>query len=265
MDKLKGKLSRPSNAPIGPVPAFNPDLVPLLTGTKRSRANFYIPTDADYTNMLEHLLVVAYGSAEVIAHAPSENNRFIVSQSLFSLAHVYEPLTDFRHRNWFRELPGSLRYASLLSEVPSHGEFLFREVDKSSKEVKLMSATDVTEHCEKAKEAYKKLQTSTYVLLVSVSSIFRFIFTSCCVLSFRTNQTNLFRSGNGKREGGRGTGRSRSGWTNTTNRKKFYGSKKKSEDDKSTNNRSFPGKKCRGSSGRGRGRGGGQKKKKTTQ
>jgi hypothetical protein len=45
--------------------------------------------------MLEHLLVVAHGSAEVIAHAPSRNDRFIASQSLFSLAHVYERLTDF--------------------------------------------------------------------------------------------------------------------------------------------------------------------------
>jgi hypothetical protein len=64
---LKGELSRPSNAPVGPVPAFNPDLVPLLTGPKCSRDNFYIPTDADYTNMLEHLLVVAYGRAEAVA------------------------------------------------------------------------------------------------------------------------------------------------------------------------------------------------------
>jgi hypothetical protein len=104
LDKLKGELSResnivnqilPSNAPIGPVPAFNPDLVPLLTTTKRTKDNFYIPTDADYTNMLEHLLVVANGTAEVIAHAPTEKDRFLASQSLFSLAHVYERLTDF--------------------------------------------------------------------------------------------------------------------------------------------------------------------------
>jgi hypothetical protein len=113
--------------------------------------------------MLDHLLVVAYGTAEVVAHAPVENDRILATQSLFSLGHVYERLTDFRRRNWFRELPGSLRYASLLSEVPSHGEFLFRELDKTTKEVKLLSATDVTEHCEKAKEAYKKLRTSTYV------------------------------------------------------------------------------------------------------
>ncbi len=177
MDKLKGELSRPSNAPVGPVPAFNPDLTPLLTGPKRSRDNFYIPTDADYTNMLEHLLVVAYGTAEVVAHAPSDNDKYIASQSLYSLAHVYERLTDFRRRNWFRELPGSLRYASLLSEVPSHGDFLFREVDKTSKEVKLMSATDVTEHCEKAKEAYKKLRTSTYVFF------FFFLLTFVCFIS----------------------------------------------------------------------------------
>jgi hypothetical protein len=104
-------------------------LVPLLTPVKRSKDNFYIPTDADYTNMLEHLLVVAYGTAEVVAHAASEKERFLASQSLFSLGHVYERLTDFRRRNWFRELPGSLRYASLLSEVPSHGQFLFQELD----------------------------------------------------------------------------------------------------------------------------------------
>jgi hypothetical protein len=163
LDKLKSVLSRPSNAPVGPVPSFNPDLVPLLTTTKRSKDNFYIPNDVDYTDMLDHLLVVAYGTAEVVAHAPVENDRILATQSLFSLGHVYERLTDFRRRNWFRELPGSLRYASLLSEVPSHGEFLFRELDKTTKEVKLLSATDVTEHCEKAKEAYKKLRTSTYV------------------------------------------------------------------------------------------------------
>jgi hypothetical protein len=162
-------LSRPANAPIGPVPAFNPDLVPLLTTTKRSRDNFYIPTDAEYTDMLEHLLVVAYGSAEAIAHAPAEKDRVLASQSLYSLAHVFEKLTDFRRRNWFRELPGSLRYASLLSEVPSHGDFLFRELDRSTKEVKLLSATEVTEHCEKAKEAYKKLRTSTYVRRETIS------------------------------------------------------------------------------------------------
>jgi hypothetical protein len=114
--------------------------------------------------MLEHLLVVAYGTAEVIAHAPAEKDRFLASQSFFSLGHVFERLTDFRHRNWFCELPGSLRYASLLSEVPSHGQFLFREVDRSTKEVKLLSATEVTDLCEKAKDAYKKLRTSTYVL-----------------------------------------------------------------------------------------------------
>jgi hypothetical protein len=164
MDKLKGKLSRPSNAPVGPVPAFNPDLVPLLTTLKRSRDKFYIPTDANkYTDMLEHLLVVAYGTAEVIAHAPGEKDRFLASQSLFLLAHVFERLTDFRRRNWFRELLGSLRYASLLSEVPSHGDFLFQEFDRTTKEVKLLSATKVTEHCKKAKEAYKKLRTSMYV------------------------------------------------------------------------------------------------------
>ncbi len=171
LDKLKGEFSRPANAPIGPVPAFNPDLVPLLTPLKRSKDNFYIPTDADYSNMLEHLLVVAYGTAEVIAHAPSEKERFLASQSLFSLGHVFERLTDFRRRNWFRELPGSLRYASLLSEVPSHGQFLFREIDRATKEVKLLSATEVTDHCEKAKEAYKKLRTSTYVFLVSVQHV----------------------------------------------------------------------------------------------
>jgi hypothetical protein len=113
--------------------------------------------------MLEHLLVVAYGTAEVITHAPGEKDRFLASQSLFSLAYVFERLTDFGPRNWFGELPGSLCYVSLLSEVPSHGDFLFREFDRTTKEVKLLSATEVTEHCEKAKEAYKKLRTSTYV------------------------------------------------------------------------------------------------------
>lgn len=171
MDKLKGELSRPSNAPIGPVPGFNPDLVPLLKPTTRTKENFFIPTDADYTDMLEHLLVVAYGTAEVVAHAPVEKERFLASQSLFSLAHVYERLTDFRRRNWFRELPGSLRYASLLSEVPSHGQFLFREVDRSTKETRLLTATEVTDHCEKAKDAYKKLRTSTYVHLLLVSLV----------------------------------------------------------------------------------------------
>jgi hypothetical protein len=107
--------------------------------------------------------VVAYGTAEVIAHAASDEEKYIASQSLYSLAQVYEKLSDFRRRNWFRELPGSLQYASLLDELPSHGEFIFREIDRSTKETRLMSATEVTEHCEKAKEAYKKLRTSTYV------------------------------------------------------------------------------------------------------
>jgi hypothetical protein len=83
LDKLKGELSRPSNAPIGPVPAFNPDLVLLLMTTKRTKDKFYIPTDADYTNMLEHLLMVANGTAEVIAHAPTEKDRFLASHKAF--------------------------------------------------------------------------------------------------------------------------------------------------------------------------------------
>jgi hypothetical protein len=208
--------------------------------------------------MLEHLLVVAYGTAEVVAHAPAEKDRFLASQSLFSLGHVFERLTDFRRRNWFRELPGSLRYASLLSEVPSHGQFLFREVDRATKEVKLLSATEVTDLCEKAKDAYKKLRTSTYVLPPPFLFVKQ---TSHLCFLRRSNQTN-FRQGNGRRGGGRGTGRSRSGWTNTNNRKKFYTPKKKSDDDKS-NDRSSPEKKRGGGGrGRGRGRGGGQQKKK---
>jgi hypothetical protein len=167
MDKLKSTVTRPTNAPIGPVPAFNPDIVPLLSSnTKRSKDNFYIPTEADYTDWLEHLLVVAYGIAEVVAHHPSRSGRYLASQSLFSLAHVYERLTDFRKRNWFRELPGSLRYASLLSDLPSHGEFLFTDRVGPSQELKLMPVQDVLEHCDKAKEQYKKLKTSTYVSLL---------------------------------------------------------------------------------------------------
>jgi hypothetical protein len=81
-------------------------------------------------------------------------------------------------------------------------------------------------------------------------------------LHFRTNQTNTFRSGNGKRGGARGTGRSRNGWTNTSFRKKYYGAKKKGEEEKTNDTRSSPGKKRGGGRGRGRGRGGGQKKKK---
>jgi hypothetical protein len=53
----------------------------------------------------------------------------------------------------------------LLSEVPSHGEFLFREVDRGTKEIRLLTATEVTDHCEKAKDAYKKLRTSKCVFL----------------------------------------------------------------------------------------------------
>jgi hypothetical protein len=85
------------------------------------------------------------------------------------------------------------------------------------------------------------------------------------LLFHSTNQTNNFRSGNGKRGGARGTGRSRNGWTNTSFRKKHYGSKKKDDDDKT--NDSSQGKKRGGGGGRGRGRGrgGGQTKKKNTQ
>jgi hypothetical protein len=112
--------------------------------------------------MLDHLLVVAYGTAEAVAHSSaSENDRYLAEQSLFSLAHVYERLTDYRKRNWFRELPGSLRYASLLSELPSHGQFLFTERDKNTHEPKLLPVQDVLEHCDKAREQYKKLKTST--------------------------------------------------------------------------------------------------------
>jgi hypothetical protein len=130
----------------------------------------------------------------------------------------------------------------LLSDLPSHGGFLFTQTDKTSKEVRLLSAHEVTEHCERTKEAYKKLKTST------------------------TNyNNNSFRLGNGKRGGNRWQGRSRNGWSNTPFRKKHYGAKKgKADDDKNKESRSSPGKK-RGTGGsRGRGRDNG-KKKKTSQ
>jgi hypothetical protein len=167
-DKLKNHLTRPVNSPIGPVPAFNPDIAPLLSSNtlKRSKDNFYIPTEAEYTDMLSHLLVVAYGTAEAVAHSTaSKADRYLAGQSLFSLAHVFERLTDFRKRNWFRELPGSLRYASLLSDLPSHGEYLFSERSGPSQEPKLLPVQEVLEHCDKAREQYKKLKTSTYVFL----------------------------------------------------------------------------------------------------
>ncbi len=166
-DKIKKIFTRPTNAPIGPVPGFNPDLVPLISTAKRTKDNFYIPTEAEYTDFLDHLLVVAYGTAEAIVHAP-ESVRFLAGQSLFSLAHVYDRLSDYRRKNWFRELPGSLRYASLMSDVPNHGEFLFSDTDRTTKDVRLLSATEVTEQCEKAKEAYKKLKNATYVPLLSL-------------------------------------------------------------------------------------------------
>jgi hypothetical protein len=53
--------------------------------------------------MLDHLLVVAYGVMEAVALAP-EKELFLAGQSFISLAHVYERITDFRRRNWFREL-----------------------------------------------------------------------------------------------------------------------------------------------------------------
>ncbi len=107
----------------------------------------------------------AYGVAEVVARHPNCDDRYLASQSLFSLAHVYERLTDFRKRIWFRELPGSLRYASLLSDLPSHGEFLFSERVGPSQELKLLPMPDILEHCDKDKGQYEKLKTSTYVFL----------------------------------------------------------------------------------------------------
>jgi hypothetical protein len=61
MDKLKSILTRPTNAPVGPVPAFNPDIMPLRSSntTKRSHDNVYIPAESDYTDWLKHLLIVA--------------------------------------------------------------------------------------------------------------------------------------------------------------------------------------------------------------
>jgi hypothetical protein len=88
---------------VGPVPSFNLDLVALLSSSAKVKTPFYIPTDADYTEMLDHLLVVAYGVVEAVALAP-EKEQFLAGQSLTSLAHVYERITDFRRRNWFREL-----------------------------------------------------------------------------------------------------------------------------------------------------------------
>ncbi len=167
-DKLKNHLTRPANSPTGPVPAFNPDIAPLLTSntTKRSKDNFYIPTEAEYTDMLDHLLVVAYGTAEAVAHSTaSPVDRYLARQSLFFLAHVFEHLTDFRKHNWFRELPGSLCYGSLLSDLPSHREFVFSERVGPSQEPKLLPVQDVLEHCDKARDQYKKLKTSTYVLV----------------------------------------------------------------------------------------------------
>ncbi len=163
MDELKSAVTRPTNAPIGPVPSFNPDIVPLLSSNmNRLKDNFYILTESDNTDWLEYLLVVAYRIAEVVAHHPTYAGRYLASQSLFVLAHLYERLTDFRKRNWFRELPGSLRYASLLSDLPSHGEFLFTDRVGPSQELKLVPVQDVLEHCDKAKEQYKKFKTFTY-------------------------------------------------------------------------------------------------------
>jgi hypothetical protein len=55
-----------------------------------------------------------------------------------------------------------------MSDVPNHGEFLFMDTDRTTKDVRLLSATEVTEQCEKAKEAYKKLKNTTYVPLPSL-------------------------------------------------------------------------------------------------
>jgi hypothetical protein len=82
-DKIKKIFARPTNAPIGPVPGFNPDLVPLITAAKRTKYNFYIPTEAEYTDLLEHLLVVAYGTAAAIENAP-KGTQFLASQACFS-------------------------------------------------------------------------------------------------------------------------------------------------------------------------------------
>jgi hypothetical protein len=53
-----------------------------------------------------------------------------------------------------------------MSDVPNHSEFLFAKTDRTTKEVKLLSATEVTEQCEKAKEVYKKLKNATYVQML---------------------------------------------------------------------------------------------------
>jgi hypothetical protein len=112
--------------------------------------------------MLQHVLVVAYGTAEVLANLPDSKEKFLASQSLFSLGHLYERLTDFRQRNWYRELPGSLKFASLL-KLPHHGELLFSTPDPISGGIRPLTVQEVTEQCEKARDSYKLVKTSTYV------------------------------------------------------------------------------------------------------
>lgn len=154
LQTLRLEMSRAENSPIGPVPELNRDIVPKLVDVGRTKSNFYIPTEALYKELLDHLLVVAHGSAEVIAGSRGYH-RELAEQSLFSLSHVYNTLTEFRKKNWFRELPGVLKYASLLS-IPAHGSSVFSG-----------TPTEVTKACDEAREAYKDLQNKRYRLYFS--------------------------------------------------------------------------------------------------
>jgi hypothetical protein len=83
----------------------------------------------------------------------------------------------------------------------------------------------------------------------------------------RTNRNNSsFRSGNGRR-GGTRWGRSRyngNNYSNTKNRKRFYGTKNNSDAEKTNDNKNSAPKKGTGGRGRGRGRGRGKQGKKSS-
>jgi hypothetical protein len=133
---------------VGPVPKLNNDV--KLEEVTRTASNFYIPEEENYVEMLQHLLVVAYGTAETIAAAdPKHPNTSLARMSLRSLGMVYEMLSDFRKRNWYRQLPGILRFSSLLV-VPNHGTTTFS-----------VPVEGVIKMCEEAKDAYKKTREST--------------------------------------------------------------------------------------------------------
>jgi hypothetical protein len=42
LDTLKDAMERPVNAPVGPVPGFNPDVQKHITDVKRSKTNFFM-------------------------------------------------------------------------------------------------------------------------------------------------------------------------------------------------------------------------------